>query len=183
MATLGALSIVRPYALGPAANPAHTQYLLRPEWYYRPMFQELKYFPCAFEIVGILVIPGIVIALLVAVPFIDRSVERRPWKRPIAMGVYAAILLAVLALGIISFWQDSHNPAIAKQLQNQRQETQHNMAAPFRPYSIGRIQPFATATSPNPLIQKGQTVFTGQGCNSCHGEGGVGTSIASSLVS
>jgi hypothetical protein len=58
MAALGVLSIVRPYELGPAANPAHTQYLPRPEWYDRPMFQELKYFPGAFEIVGILVIPG-----------------------------------------------------------------------------------------------------------------------------
>jgi len=182
MAVLGVLSIVRPYELGPAANPAHTQYLPRPEWYYRPMFQELKYFPGAFEIVGILVIPGIVIALLIAVPFIDRSSERRPWKRPIAMGVYGAVLLGVIALGIVSFWQDRRDPAVAKQLQEQRHETQEYMAAPFRPYSIAAVQPSPSLTPPNPLIQKGQTVFTGQGCNSCHGEGGVGTSIAPSLV-
>jgi mono/diheme cytochrome c family protein len=123
-----------------------------------------------------------VIALLVAAPFIDRSPERRPWKRPVAMGAYGSVLLGLIALGVISFWQDHHNPAIAKQLQNQRQETQEYMAAPFRPYSVGAVQPITTAASPNPLIQKGQTVFTGQGCNSCHGDGGVGTSIAPSLV-
>jgi ubiquinol-cytochrome c reductase cytochrome b subunit len=182
MAALGLLSIFRPYELGPAANPAHTQYLPRPEWYYRPMFQELKYFPGAYEIVGILVIPGIVVALLVAAPFIDRSSERRPWKRPIAMGAYGLVLLGMITLGIISFWQDSHNPAVAKQLEKQHQEMEAYMAAPFKPHLIGSVPPTSTAAPPNPLIQKGEAVFTGQGCNSCHGEGGVGTAIAPSLM-
>lgn len=182
MAALGTLSLLHPYELGPAANPAHTQYLPRPEWYYRPMFQELKYFPGSWEVVGILVIPGIVVALLIALPFIDRSPERRPWKRPIAMGAYSLVLLGMIALGALSFWQDSHNPDIAKQLRKQHQETEAYMAAPFKPHLIGAAPSTPQATPPSPLIQAGQTVFTGQGCNSCHGDGGVGTAIAPSLV-
>ena len=34
----------RPPDLGPKANPADTQYVPRPEWYYLPIFQWLKYF-------------------------------------------------------------------------------------------------------------------------------------------
>jgi quinol-cytochrome oxidoreductase complex cytochrome b subunit len=182
LAVLGLLSVFHPYELGPAANPAHTQYLPRPEWYYRPMFQALKYFPGSLEVVGILVIPGIIIGLLIALPFIDRGSERRPWKRPIAMGLYGLILLGMVALGVISFWQDSHNPAIVRQLQNQRREVEAYMAAPFKPYMIGASQPAGRAAPLNPLVQKGETVFTGQGCNSCHGNAGAGTAMGPALA-
>jgi len=182
MSVLGLMSLLRPYELGPAADPAHTQYLPRPEWFYRPMFQELKYFPGSLEIVGILVIPGILIGLLIALPFIDRSRERRPWKRPIAMGAFALVLAAMVAMGALSFWQDSHDPAVATQIKKQHEETAQYMKAPFKPTSTGVLQPAASTTSTNPAVLTGKTIFTGQGCNSCHGDGGVGTSMAPSLV-
>ncbi len=182
MSVLGILSVLYPFELGPAANLAHTQYLPRPEWYYRPMFQELKYFPGSLEVVGILVVPGIVIALLVAVPFLDRSSERRPWKRPIAMGAYSLVLLTLIALGGISYWQDARTPAIAEQLKKQHEEIADYTEAPFKPQLIGAAQRATPAAPASPLAQKGQTVFTGQGCNSCHGDGAVGTSMAPSLI-
>jgi len=177
---LGLLSVFRPYSLGPAANPAYTQYLPRPEWYYRPVFEMLKYFPGSLEVVGILVIPGVIFALLILAPFLDTSPERRPWKRPLAMGLYSAVLLGMMALGYLSFWQDSHTPAIAKQLQKQNQEIAAYMRAPFKPQVIGATP--AAAPSANPLVTQGRTVFTGQGCNSCHGDNGAGTSLAPSLA-
>lgn len=182
MSMLGALSLLHPYPLGPAADPAHTQYLPRPEWFYRPMFQELKYFPGSLEIVGILVIPGIIIALLIALPFIDRNPERRPWKRPIAMGAFTLVLAVLVALGIVSFWQDRHDPAVAKQLEKQNQETAQYMAAPFKPYMVGTLQPGSGSAAANPAIKQGLAIFTGQGCNSCHGDGGVGSAMAPALV-
>src|SRR5579863_992051 len=43
MVGLGILSYFHPAGLGPIANPADTQFLPRPEWYYLPMFEWLKY--------------------------------------------------------------------------------------------------------------------------------------------
>jgi len=43
IAALGLLAYFVPVELGPKADPADTQYLPRPEWYYLPVFQWLKY--------------------------------------------------------------------------------------------------------------------------------------------
>src|SRR5262245_13269403 len=89
---LGLLAHYHPMELGPKANPADTQYVPRPEWYYLPIFQWLKYFKGPYAVLGIVVIPGLTALLVVALPFIDRRLERRPWKRPIAVGTYLIIL-------------------------------------------------------------------------------------------
>ena len=91
-----------PVNLGPPANPADTQYIPRPEWYYLPIFQWLKYWHGSLSVIGVLVIPGILIACIIALPFFDRSVERRPWKRPVAMTAYAVVALALIGLGVRS---------------------------------------------------------------------------------
>ncbi|HUY60430.1 MAG TPA: cytochrome b N-terminal domain-containing protein, partial [Candidatus Dormibacteraeota bacterium] len=65
------------------ANPAILNYVPAPEWFFLPLDQLLVQFPQAWMIpVGVFIIPGLASMLLVAVPFLDRSPERRPWKRP-----------------------------------------------------------------------------------------------------
>src|ERR1051325_5237942 len=99
--SLGLLSYLSPVELGPKANPSDTQFLPRPEWYYLPIFQWLKYWSGASAVIGIVIIPGIVAAFLVALPFMDRRLERRPWKRPVASVSFATVMLALVFLG----WQ------------------------------------------------------------------------------
>src|SRR5438477_10963058 len=82
---LGLLSHFWPTELGPKANPADTQYVPRPEWYYLPIFQWLKYFKGSLAIVGIVIVPALTAILIIALPFIDRRLERSPWRRPIAV--------------------------------------------------------------------------------------------------
>jgi ubiquinol-cytochrome c reductase cytochrome b subunit len=177
---LAYLSYFHPFELGPAANPANTQYYPRPEWYYRPMFQELKYFPGRWEVVGSVVLPGLLVLLLILAPFIDRSPERRPWKRPVAVGTYCVVLVAMLALGVLSYWQDSHDESVARQLRRQHEAVESYMEAPFKPYRVGLT---AGAVAPaDPLAEKGKAVYTGQGCSSCHGDAGAGTPMAAGLA-
>jgi ubiquinol-cytochrome c reductase cytochrome b subunit len=176
---LGLLSLFRPYELGPVANPADTTFLPRPEWYYRPIFQELKYFPGRSELIGAMIIPGAVIALLFLAPWLDRKRERVPWRRPAAMLVFYAILLGYVGLGATSYWSDSHSPDVAAQLAKQEIATDQFMHAPFKPVVIGSATKLNAA---NPLADKGRSVFTSKGCNSCHGENGAGTPIAPALV-
>jgi ubiquinol-cytochrome c reductase cytochrome b subunit len=87
-----------PVVLGPKADPSDTLFLPRPEWYYVPVFQYLKYWKPSVAVVGILIIPGILGLLLVGLPFFDRSLERRPWKRPMSVGVFVLVFLA------LGFW-------------------------------------------------------------------------------
>src|SRR6202167_4657923 len=122
IAGLGLLCFFVPMQLGPPANPADAQYIPRPEWHYLPIFQWLKYWHGAASVVGILIIPMILVAGIIALPFLDRSIERRPWKRPIAMGAYSIVVFSLVGLGLRSQYLDQHDPGVTQQLAKQRAE-------------------------------------------------------------
>ena len=164
---LGALAYLWPTELGPKADPSETQFLPRPEWYYIPVFQYLKYWHGSTALIGILLIPGIIGLLLVGLPFLDRSLERRPWKRPVSVGLFTIILLGLGALGLISHREDMRNPGVAAQ---------------FEPELSGASLIAQNTASANPAAAQGKEIFEAQGCNACHGDNGIGTAAAPKLT-
>jgi ubiquinol-cytochrome c reductase cytochrome b subunit len=179
---LGLLCFLAPMKLGPPANPADAQYIPRPEWYYLPIFQWLKYWHGAAAIVGVLVIPAAVALGIVGLPFLDRSVERRPWKRPVAMGAYGFVLFSLIGLGLRSQYLDRHDPGVVQQLVKQNAEEEAYASRPFEPELSSASLVAANVTLADPLAAKGKSIFEGQFCNACHGDGGVGTAAAPPLV-
>ncbi len=179
---LGFLAYFWPTELGPKADPADTQFLPRPEWYYIPVFQYLKYWHGSTAVLGILVIPGILGFLLVGLPFFDRSLERRPWKRPISVGLFTLILLGLGALGFDSHREDMRNPGVAAQLKAQREDTLQFMKAKFEPELSGGSLVAQNAALANPEAAKGKAIFEREGCNACHGDNGIGTSAGPKLI-
>lgn len=179
---LGLLCFFVPMQLGPSANPADAQYVPRPEWYYLPIFQWLKYWHGATSLIGVLVIPSVLVAAILGLPFLDRSVERRPWKRPAAMGAYAFVLFSLVGLGLRSQYLDRHDPGVAQQLAKQQAEENAYASKPFEPELSSASLAAANVTLADPLAAKGKTIFEGQSCNACHGDGGVGTAAAPALV-
>lgn len=180
---LGSLAHFWPTELGPTANPADTQYVPRPEWYYLPIFQWLKYWRGAYAIFGIIVIPAVTAALLVLVPFIDRRLERRPWRRPIAVGVFMLILAGFVVMGLMSVRDDQRDPSIAKQVAKQREETNQFMRERFEPEgAASSISAPVVVAALDPLAAAGKKVYEGESCDACHGEGGVGTGVAPKLA-
>ena len=182
IAGLGLLCFFVPMKLGPPANPADAQYIPRPEWYYLPIFQWLKYWHGSAAIVGVLVIPTIIVMAILALPFLDHSVERRPWRRPIAMVAYAFVVLALLGLGLRSQYLDRHDPSVAQQLAKQKNEEDENARKPFEPELSAASLAAANVTLADPLAAKGKTIFEANSCNACHGDGGVGTAAAPALI-
>jgi len=183
IAGLGLLCFFVPMQLGPPANPADAQYVPRPEWYYLPIFQWLKYWHGSAAIIGVLVIPTVLAFAVLAVPFLDRSVERRPWKRPIAMGAYAFLLCGLVGLALRSQYLDRHDPGVALQLAKQKADETEFMRKPFEPELSSASLAAANVTLADPLAAKGKTIFEGQyACNACHGDGGVGTAAAPALI-
>lgn len=179
---LGALAYFSPTELGPRANPADTQYVPRPEWYYLPIFQWLKYFKGSLALFGIVVIPSLTAALVVFLPFYDRGIERRPWKRPIAVGIFFAILGTLITFGWLSGYEDQKDPAIAKQVAIQRQDIEEFMRAPFEPEpAVGSLSA-ASAVVLDPVAAAGKKVYEGEACDSCHGENGIGTAAGPKLT-
>ena len=179
---LGLLCFFAPMQLGPPANPADAQYVPRPEWYYLPIFQWLKYWHGAASLVGILVIPTVLAFAVIALPFLDRGIERRPWKRPVPMGAYAFVLFALVALGLRSQYLDKHDPGVAQQLAKQKMEEAEYMHKPFEPELSSASLTAANVALADPLAAKGKTIFEAQSCSACHGDAGVGTAAAPALV-
>ena len=92
-ALLFTFAIMFPAHLDEIANPADAGYVPRPEWYFLSLFQLLKYFPGPLEPVATLVIPGLIVGALFALPFLDRGPERHPWR-----GRRRVVTIAMLAL-------------------------------------------------------------------------------------
>lgn len=179
---LGVLCFFAPMQLGPPANPSDVQYIPRPEWYYVPIFQWLKYWHGATSIIGVLVIPVVIVLAVLAVPFLDRRVERRPWKRPVAMGAYAFLAVALVGLALRSHYEDTHDKAVAQQLAKQQADEDAYFKKPFEPELSSASLAAANVALADPLAAKGKHIFEGQSCNACHGDGGVGTAAGPALV-
>jgi quinol-cytochrome oxidoreductase complex cytochrome b subunit/cytochrome c5 len=178
---LGSLAHFMPTELGPKANPADTQYIPRPEWYYLPIFQWLKYWRGPYTIIGIIVIPAITAALLVLIPFIDRRLERRPWRRPIGISIFLLILAGFVGMGLMSVRDDQRDPSIAKQVAKQREETEQFMHEPFEPEPAVGSLAAANIALADPLAAAGKKVYESESCDACHGENGVGTAAGPKL--
>ncbi len=179
---LGLLSFFAPMQIGPPANPADAQYIPRPEWYYLPIFQWLKYWHGAAAVVGVLMIPTLLVLAVVALPFFDRSLERRPWKRPIAMASYIFLVCVLLGLGVRSEYVDRHDSSVAQQLGKQKAEENEYAKKPFEPELSSGTLAAANVALADPLAAKGKAVFEAQSCNACHGDGGAGTAAAPALA-
>jgi ubiquinol-cytochrome c reductase cytochrome b subunit len=141
--------IVLTLALGaplePKANPNATGYAPRPEWYFLSLFQMLWYVKGPFEsllIFGIFLIGGLVFTM---VPFIDRSRERLPQRRPVAMTLAGVVVVGVVGLTVIG--------AISS------------------PAGVAIVPPVEGMTAQQ---LEGLKVFNASGCTSCHEIRGIG---------
>ena len=182
MIGLGFLAYLRPIELGPIANPANTQFVPRPEWYYLPMFEWLKFWPSRMEVFAVVVVPGILALLFFLIPFLDRKLERRPWRRPIPLLAVSIVLVGMIFLGFRSHLDDLRDHSIAVQLAFQDKQAEEYTKAPFHPrMESSSGQPISSAPV-NPLVAKGKGVFDTNGCSGCHGGNGTGTAAAPSLV-
>lgn len=91
------LVILFPPELGEKADPFNTPPGIKPEWYFLPTYQLLKYFPKALGIF-VSILPPV---LLILWPFLDRGPERHPRHRRISVGIGAAAILLAAFFGFL----------------------------------------------------------------------------------
>jgi ubiquinol-cytochrome c reductase cytochrome b subunit/menaquinol-cytochrome c reductase cytochrome b/c subunit len=101
MITIIGLSIVLGAELGPKVDPTTTTYVPRPEWYFYFLFEVLRVIkPPALVPLAAIGVPTICMILLLLLPFYDRSPERRPERRPLAM---AAAFFTIAAMAFLTY--------------------------------------------------------------------------------
>jgi ubiquinol-cytochrome c reductase cytochrome b subunit len=83
------------------ADPS-SSYEARPEWYFLPLFQLLRFLPGSLETAGALGVPLVAVGLLVALPRMTRSA---------ALSVVALILGGAIGLGAYAKHADARDPA------------------------------------------------------------------------
>jgi menaquinol-cytochrome c reductase cytochrome b/c subunit len=99
--TIAALSIIFGAELGPKADPTTTTYVPRPEWYFFFLFELLRVVKVPeLTPLATIGIPTICMILIILLPFVDRSPERRPERRPVAV---AAGLFVIAAMAWLTY--------------------------------------------------------------------------------
>lgn len=175
IAVLAYLALRHSTLLGPMANPSDPTYLPRPEWYYVPVFQWLKYWHGPASVLGIVVAPALVFLALFLVPFIDRSPERRPLRRPIANGIFFAVFAGLIWLGFRSHQGDMEDPSVRSKLAAQEAEEKRFSTAAFEPEQTGTSAASVQGTRALSAKQaKGALLFVSESCSGCHGAEGRG---------
>lgn len=101
VAVLVTLSVVWPWEIGAPADPLSTPEHIKPEWYFLPSYQLLKYFEGTYgAVIGIFAC-SLPFVLLLFWPFLDRNPHRHPRKRPLAVGVGVIGVLVAVILGYL----------------------------------------------------------------------------------
>jgi ubiquinol-cytochrome c reductase cytochrome b subunit len=159
------LSVYFPPTFDGMADPLDATYIPKPEWNFLFFYQALKYFPGPLEVIATVGIPLGGFLVLVLVPFVDRSPERNPAKRLLAVEAWAIIVIVYVSLtvaGAYSKPEGLETPAPATQ--------PAPMAAPAAPAA-----PLTAGT------QAGKELFQTQGCAACHRVGTTGGNIGPDL--
>ena len=104
------LSIAAPFELGEKADPLVTPEGIKPEWYFLPMYHVLKYFS---KLLGIFIV-GLAPLLLFFWPFLDRSKERHPFKRPVSMAIGVLTILSLLIFGMLGYLSETKQTFLGK---------------------------------------------------------------------
>lgn len=150
--------------LSAPADPT-SRYDARPEWYFLALYQMLKYFPGAWEIVAAMGAPLLFIGALALMPWVDRAPAgvTSPGKRVAPLLVFAVCLLTVAGLGGVAAYEDAHNPRFVEHEHASKEEAvrARKLALEGVPVAGG------VAVYLNDPLEQGHLLYT-EHCSQCH---------------
>ena len=142
---------------GPA-DPLDNSFHPVPEWNFLFLFQALKAFKGAWEPLGTVALPVLLILFIVSMPFIDRKDERSPMKRPFVMSIFFIFTATILTLTIAG-----------------------RSSVP----EVGKVSPSPTkiplAKISSAEVKKGHDLFVSNNCIVCHSINGAGGAVGPDL--
>jgi quinol-cytochrome oxidoreductase complex cytochrome b subunit len=96
LGVIGGIALLWPADLAQPANALVTPAGIKPEWYFLGLFQLIKVIP---ELAALIAV-GVVLLLLVLLPFLDRSPERNPLRKPVTTTIGIGIVVALIVLTV-----------------------------------------------------------------------------------
>ncbi len=108
--TLGLIAWIWPAPLGNPADPTDTSYLPKPEWWVLFLNKLVAIFTGSLMVIATVIIPGALVGLIIALPFLDRSPERHPTRRKKMMLVAAIIAAVLMGLSIMGYIEHFGTP-------------------------------------------------------------------------
>ncbi|MEI6861944.1 MAG: cytochrome b N-terminal domain-containing protein [Verrucomicrobiota bacterium] len=152
--------------LGAPADPSEPFAAARPEWYFLFLFQLLKYFPGGTEVWGAIVLPGLMVAVLAAMPFIGN------WK--LGHRFNLAFLWALLGGAALLTWlavrEDAGKPDYALATAAAERDAERVVVLARAPEGIPVTG--ALTLLRNDALTQGPKLFA-RNCASCHRFGGT----------
>jgi cytochrome b6-f complex subunit 4 len=97
LGVIGGLALLWPAGLDQAANSLVTPAGIKPDWYFLGLYELIKLIP---ELLGFGLV-GLVLVLMIVLPFVDRSPERNPLRKPVTTTIG---LIVVIALIVLTIW-------------------------------------------------------------------------------
>src|SRR5258705_428855 len=149
-----------PAPLGPSVLEITTAYLPRPGAQFLWLYQSLKYIPGRLGSLVGTVLPGIVLLILVLIPWIDvpclKKLSTRP-QRLIAGVILACSALLVLTMTTLSYVSDRRDPRTVQQLARQAAQEHAFRKEPFKPtlLNLADAQSSRQVTGPVNSAQEG----------------------------
>ena len=179
---LSALAVAMPVPLGPLVDPT-SDYLARPAWYFLPLFELLKYFPGELSLIPSVILPGILFAALILLPFFDRKSERHPLRRPVATILLAGTLALAASLIALAKVEDRRDPSLRAKLEQQARDARAFARAPFEPQQLGRTVPMEAPMAMNPVaaVPRSLRLYFAN-CANCHGADARGGPLGPALA-
>ena len=139
------------------ADPATTNFVPRPDWYFYFLFYLLRIFKWPDSVIlGTVGIPTILLIIAFTLPFLDRRMERRLTRRPVAV---VAAILVVVSMGVLTYKGATAKEALASEV------VQAVPTWAQREGFTGNAEALA-----------GAKIFASSGCTACHTYLGTGSS-------
>ena len=146
-------AVFGPSGPGGQPDPSITQTVPKPDFPFLWIYAVLSYLPPSMETPFILIAPILMIAGLLAVPFVASEGEKSWHRRPVAV-----LALASVAVGWGVF-------------------THLAMSTPWSPHMSawsGDTLPVEYLREATPLVRQGAVIFQAKQCRNCHSIGGLG---------
>lgn len=156
------------------ADPSESYSAARPEWYFLFLFQFLKLFPSGWEIVGALVVPGIVVGIILLMPFTGKSQRGHRFN----VGFLGCLFVGIGFLTCMAKISDAHNADYQAAVRGAEKESERMKELAQAPGGIPTSGALTLLRS-DPLTQ-GPKLFA-KNCASCHrfnGHDGMGRAVA-----
>jgi ubiquinol-cytochrome c reductase cytochrome b subunit len=154
--------------LSPAdTDPANAYAAARPEWFLTGVYEFSHFFTGAWQIVPIFVVPGLLVCLLLAMPFL----AKRPLGQAFNVLLTLVVLVAIVGMTYYSLAKDRADPVYQRAVAIERQQASRTLALIQH---AGGIPPTGALTLlRNDPVTQGPILFA-RHCAACHDHAVVG---------